>query len=44
MLVNGIQMYEELLVAGGPVMEFSLADEGTKVSMHCLCTLFVLII
>ena len=44
MLVNDTQIDGKLLVVGGHVMEFSLAGEGTKVSMHSLRTLFVLII
>ena len=33
-----------ILVVGGYTMKFSLAGEGTKVSMHSIHTLFVLII
>ena len=44
MLLNDTQIYEELLMVGGCIMEFSLAGEGTKVSMHSLHTLFILII
>ena len=35
---------EVILVVGRYAMKFSLAGEGTKVSMHSLRTLFVLII
>ena len=35
---------EVTLVVGGYFMKFSLAREGTKVTMHSLRTLFVLII
>ena len=44
MLVNDTQIDGELLVVGRHVMKFSLAGEGTKVSMHSLGTLFVLIV
>ena len=34
----------EFLEVDGHWMLFSLADKGTKVSTHSLCTLFVLIV
>ena len=44
MLVDGTRTYGKFLVVDRCLVPFSLADEGTKVSMHSLCTLFVLIV
>ena len=44
MLIEAPQGRDVVLVVGGYAMEFSLAGEGTKVSVHSLRTLFVLII
>ena len=44
MLANDTQIDGEFLVVDRYIMIFSLAGEGTKVSMHSLHTLFVLII
>ena len=44
MLVDDTHRGRKALEVGGYAMEFSLAGEGTKVSMHSLRTLFVLII
>ena len=44
MLYEALQEEDVTLVVGGQIMGFSLAGEGTKVSMHSLRTLFVLII
>ena len=44
MLNKAPQRVDVILGAGGYMTKFSLAGEGTKVSMHSLRTLFVLII
>ena len=44
MLVDDTRTDGKFLVVDRYLMPFSLADEGTKVSMHSLRTLFVLIV
>ena len=44
MLMEASRGEDVTLVVGYTMMEFSLAGEGTKVSMHSLRALFVLII
>ena len=44
MLVGDTHRGQKVLKVSGYAMKFSLAGEGTKVSMHSLRTLFVLII
>ena len=44
MLIEALRREDVVMVVDQYIMGFSLAGEGTKVSMHSLHTLFVLII
>ena len=44
MFIEALRKEDMTLVVDRYIMRFSLAGEGTKVSMHSLHTLFVLII